>query len=280
MFTFQNWKVKLAYAGFGCLFGSLCTIMGMLASPVTAQRDKFGEIECTKLTVVDAEGKAHVVLSTNWRDCLVDTQVIRLGSGLFDGGCVSVLGKDGKTKAELSAYSWGGRVFVLGKDGKAKAELSVHEDGGFFSVLGKDGKAKAELSAQEDGGRVGVWGKDGKSKAWLDSDKYGGYVGVWDKNGRWKASLGVNEHGGVVDVGGDVYDGTGRMLSKASLGVDEHGGRVDVFGKDGRGRAWLRVTKDGGRVQVNGKSEGAAVVGINEYGNGAVSTWDKDGKRQ
>lgn len=51
MFTLQNLKTKLVYIGFGSFFGCLCTIIGMLLSPVTAQRDKFGEIECTSLTV-------------------------------------------------------------------------------------------------------------------------------------------------------------------------------------------------------------------------------------
>ena len=44
------------------------------------------------------------------------------------------------------------------------------------------------------------------------------------------------------------------------MNVDEHGGQVDVFGK------------------VDNKTR--VVVGINEYGNGAVSTWDKNGYRQ
>ena len=40
----------------------------MLLSPVTAQRDKFGEIECTKLMVVDTAGKLRVVLSAKEED--------------------------------------------------------------------------------------------------------------------------------------------------------------------------------------------------------------------
>ena len=33
-------------------------------------------------------------------------------------------------------------------------------------------------------------------------------------------------------------------------------------------------------MEVKGKGDGAAVMAINEYGNGAVSTWDKNGYRQ
>ena len=169
MFKVQNWKVKLVYAGFGCLFGSLCTIMGMLASPVTAQRDKFDEIECTKLTVVD-------------------------------------------------------------KDGKMRVRLATTEYGGVVSALGKDGKSGALLRADEHGGRVSALGKDGKSGA--------------------------------------------------GLSITEHGGSVDALGKDGESWALLSITEDGGHVQVKGKGEGVAAMSINEYGNGAVSTWDKNGYRQ
>ena len=57
--------------------------------------------------------------------------------------------------------------------------------------------------------------------------------------------------------------------------VSLRGGEVTVFGKDGKSRVSLGVTEHGGRVQVKGKDEGAAAMGINEFGNGAVSTWDK-----
>ena len=42
----------------------------------------------------------------------------------------------------------------------------------------------------------------------------------------------------------------------------------------------LDITEHGGRVHLQGKGEGKVVVAINEYGNGAVSTWDKNGYRQ
>ena len=58
MFTSKDWTIKLVYAGFGFLFA----VIGMLLSPVTAQRDKFGEIECRLLTVVNAPGRPRVVL--------------------------------------------------------------------------------------------------------------------------------------------------------------------------------------------------------------------------
>ena len=103
MFQGQNWKTKLGYIGFGSIFGCLFTINGILASPVTAQRDKIGEIECTKLTVVDERGNGRVFLSVN---------------------------------------EHGGRVHLFDKDGTLKASLTVDEHGGFVGVQGKDGSLK------------------------------------------------------------------------------------------------------------------------------------------
>ena len=75
-----------------------------------------------------------------------------------------------------------------------------------------------------------------------------------------------------------VVDENGGAMVR--LTTDEDGGFVYALGKDGLSGAWLGTTEHGGHVQVNGKGEGKAVMSINEYGNGAVSTLDKNGNRQ
>ena len=49
------------------------------------------------------------------------------------------------------------------------------------------------------------------------------------------------------------------VVRAVSLSIDENGGRVDVYDDLGKNRA---------------------VMGVNQYGNGTVSTWDKNGYRQ
>ena len=49
------------------------------------------------------------------------------------------------------------------------------------------------------------------------------------------------------------------VVRAVSLSIDENGGRVDVYDDLGKNRA---------------------VMGVNQYGNGTVSTWDKSGYRQ
>ena len=132
MFTFQNWKVKLAYAGFGCLFGSLCTIMGMLASDVAAQRDRFGD-----------DGYFERIFCT---DLLVSGK---------DGGGLGLA---------LTGDEHGGRVYVYGKNRIPipKVSLGVTEHGGYIQVKGK---GEAVMSINEHGnGAITTWDKDGNKQ--------------------------------------------------------------------------------------------------------------------
>ena len=93
---------------------------------------------------------------------------------------------------------------------------------------------------------------------------------VVDKQGNVGVLLATGEGGGLVGVFGK--DGE-------SVGV-EHGGFVGVYGKDG-GSASMTTDEDGGRIVVaNNQGKTRAVMGINEFGNGGVSTWDKNGYRQ
>lgn len=95
----------------------------LLVSPVTAQHDKFGDIKCTKLTVVDG-----------WR---TDEKTV------VDGWRVWIYGTDGKPKAALSGTVYGEYTWVRGKDGELKMSLlNELEHGGIVTVVDKDGNVK------------------------------------------------------------------------------------------------------------------------------------------
>ena len=95
----MNTKHYLVMSGIvGGVIGSLLT--ALLVSPVTAQRDEFGEIECTKLTVVDADGVSRIILSTNIFAGVGTNYRVGIHGDEY-AGIVSTHGKDGKSKAEL-----------------------------------------------------------------------------------------------------------------------------------------------------------------------------------
>ena len=124
----------------GGVIGSLLT--ALLVSPVTAQRNKFDTIQCSRLEVVDANGDAKVI--------------------------IDVSGVDGKSSSLLGIYEHGGVVNVIGKDEKSQAWVSITEHGGikrpnrerdslpivFFRTYGKDGvSAGLSLLKTNTGGR-------------------------------------------------------------------------------------------------------------------------------
>ena len=115
-----------------------------------------------------------------------------------------------------------------------------------IEVIDKDG----ETTILVQDGAVSVHGKNG-GIVFISATEHGGIVLVRGNDGGI-ASMSATEHGGVVDVSGNDSGST-------KMGTDEHGGRVDVFNNQGKNRA---------------------VMGVNEYGNGVVSTWDKNGYRQ
>ena len=102
---------------------------------------------------------------------------------------------------------------------------------------------------------------------------------VSGKEGKGRALVIVGEDGGSVRVfGKDGKEGSAQMV------INDNGGSVAVRGKDGEGKrvmAKMAINDNGGSVAVHGKgnTDSRAVMGVNEYGNGAVSTWDKNGYR-
>ena len=270
---------KLSYIA----LGGLLMLIGMLTSSVFmpnlfAQRDTFGEIECTSLRVVDANGKTRVWLSAeefieiDYED---ESSIVKaIEASTYDD-------RDDDVKVRVIGNEEAGRVIVKGSKHSAESiVLKMDEHGGKVEVSNvdlEDGQIqlrRAKLSIDEHGGRVAVQGKDGQSGAFLVVGENGGVVGVAGKDEKTLAQLGVGDHGGRVNV--VSKDGQ----SGAVLGIDEHGGRVIVAGNGGQSSARLGAGEHGGYVRVYGKGEGKAGIGINEYGNGAVSTWDKNGYRQ
>ena len=146
---------------------------------------------------------------------------------------------------------------------------------GSITVFGKDGGLVA-IGSNAYGGQVRAWSKGMKGSAELANNAQGGMITAFstvEDSGYVK--LANDEHGGRVHIYGKDAGGYG-----VDLGIAEHGGEVRVWGKGKHtGSAELSMTEHGGRVQVWGKGSSTAVMGINEYGNRAVSTWDKHGYR-
>ena len=117
----MNTKQNLAYIA----IGGLLVATGMIISPLNAQKDKFGDIECTKLTV---------------------------------------RGPDGQQRVKITADDiHGGRLLIFGnkKTGEYVA-IDVDEEGGDIKIFDHGSDSKVRIGINEYGhGVVNVWNKDG-----------------------------------------------------------------------------------------------------------------------
>lgn len=153
-----------------------------------------------------------------------------------------------------SSGGLGVHIFSNGKSGYLSLGDSVNISGGSkevdggISVSGENGDAGLDIT--ELGGRVYVSDSDSDPRAVVKVNEYGGVIGVSSKDDTKGADIGIAEHGGMIGV----YAEDGKQ---AAMRIEAHGGRVDVYSK--------------------GSDTTRATIGVNEYGNGAVSTWDKNG---
>ena len=197
-------------------------------------------------------------------------------NGVFDKiTCreIEVIDKDSKTGIMLTTHERGGLFVLSGKAGSVDIGTTVR--GGVVSVSGKDG-GSARMMTYKHGGRVEAYGKDG-GRTEMGTDGFGEqHVYVSGKDGG-RVDIGPDEHGGHVQVyGKGLFDS--RI---AGMGIAEQSGVVWVLSGKDYGSARMITDEHGGHVQVlNNQLEIRAAMGVNEDGNGALSTWDRNGYRQ
>lgn len=285
----MNTKYYLAISGIvGGIIGSLLT--ALLVPPVTAQRDKFGHIECTKLTVVDGEGTARVVMSGGaWDSSTPFGSEDLKHAGVFIGraglysGVVDVYGDWSHPMGVLQEIANESPEIVNEGEEPEQFQLPEGLEGlPAFIVPGGENTRNVDQDPMEP-----LMGYDGKVRIGVDT--HGGFVSAWnfDNDGKpaAKAELTALEHGGNVSVWFAE-----RLEVAGELGVDERGGYLSVSeNRKDKEKPWLRskarmgIDEYGGYLQVWDEKRGLggkAAIGINDYGNGAVSTWDKNGNRQ
>ena len=177
----MKYREKLGYIA----LGGLLMLVGMLAASLTPletqseENSNFGEITCTGLKVVDAQGRVRVWLSP----------------GSFMGGNVFVYGarEDGEfVGAGLAVGTYGGLISVYGRAAGC-ASMGIDEHGGRVFVFEESGGApRAAMTINKYGhGAVSVHPREStESRAIMTANEYGrGAVSIFDKNGYRKATL-------------------------------------------------------------------------------------------
>lgn len=123
-----------------------------------------------------------------------------------------------------------------------------------------DAHVSASVRTSEDGtGSVSVNHKNG-ARTLISAIENGRFASVVGANHKKElAAIAITDDGESGLIAVKRYD-YGKEIGAAALSANKNGGRLDVYGK--------------------GDKMSRAVVCVNEYGNGAMSTWDKNGYRQ
>lgn len=114
-------------------------VIGLCVSPLTAQRGTFGEITCTKLSLVNPDGKDALVLGTKDGNGYIEAfgtaakPAVVMG-GDPDGGFVVVAGKDGMSGGIISVKD--GVSIVIQTEDRVNSGILLHvpEDGAEISA--------------------------------------------------------------------------------------------------------------------------------------------------
>lgn len=102
-------------------------LVGILLSPVTAQGDTLGDIECTSLRVVDKDGKQVALLEVNSK-----------------GGQFNLFGKETLfPAASISVNDFGGGSLGLSTASKSGARFESTTEGGVAASFDENGNLAA-----------------------------------------------------------------------------------------------------------------------------------------
>lgn len=256
-----TYKEKLGYLA----VGGLLVFVGMFAanlSPLTAQRDTFGDITCTGLRVVDANGRTMVWLSRgdydkdspfvkvkdkdgNWAQIMVGGGVASIQSKHKDGNVANMLATRNVAQVQ-SINKSGSRVQVLAMNKRTsdvagvmvncksghKTAMIADYDGASVGHYHKNGH-EAAISVDDSGAGVMLRNKDRNHEIVTSASNSSAFVEVRDREGN-RATIKAGDSGGFkdyasrmegasVEVVHNEDDGTERY---ASIRAHRNGGLV------------------------------------------------------
>lgn len=258
----MQFKQKLAYMALGSLFTLAGYLLASMVGDVTAQNKAF-EALIEKIKDAQAQDEFNKNLKVTEFEAIRCRSLELVDRNGNVQGKIWVDGKWGKTDFPLMTCE---NLRVVEKWDKGAGGGNILAHLGYTDSNRQDIirvfnlKAVTELPKLDTSNET-VEVPITDDIVQIGSDDTGGYVNVFPNRKKdavlWKgddtraAVMKIGEKGGLIGTLGD--QGTAQMI------VNEYGGSVSVFGK--------------------GSNESRAGMGVNEYGNGFVSTWDKNGYR-
>lgn len=248
----MQFKHKLIYFALGCAFVVIGQVLlSVLVPKVTAQ----GKKESAEFSLSELLQQLEAEAQSKKASAEFDTVKVR---------SLQIVDNAGKVRAKLEVTK---RDSIIPVDDVIQvfnnAGVSVYRvgvanvmaTGGNVAVYSNDGKITAQISGRASGGDVAVYSNDGKGIASISVALNGSGTVLCSKEEKRAAMTAMSKdgvEGGLVWVS----DKNGQM--RASMCVDANSGRTDFYDNDGKT---------------------CVAIGVDEYGNGAVNAWDKNGHK-
>lgn len=234
------------------------------------------ELTCKKLTIVDGDGKARVVLDFNdkggvFRVLNKEQKNIAMIDNDVTGGVFRLFGNNEKRMLIVGGNKDGCQINACDPNGNIRAYLgcdSSHE--GYFSLRNKDNKTIAYGGADDDGGLVRIYGHDGKERVFVGvgNKKGDGLLMTYGTDNKRRFWIGSDEEACAITM----YS-TGGVLQHELRG-GKGGAFHSMFTKDGKSLiATVGAANDSGEgiLRLNstqGKTQ--AYIGSNKNGSGGL----------
>jgi hypothetical protein len=256
------------WGAYALTVGLIATMVFALTAPTgaRAQDDKqpaAQEITCKKLTIVDAEGKARVVLTVN-----------------ANGGVVHVLNTKGQKTAVLENDPVGGIARLFGHNEKRLLIMGGNKDGCQINVFDLDGKARAFLGCDAaNEGYLTLRNRQDKTTLYCGNDDDGGLLRAYGHDGKERAFFGVGAKGGDGLIMLYGTDGKRRHW----IGSDDETSAQMIYGKGGVLQHEIRGGKTGAFHSLMNKEGNAIITTLgssNDSGEGILRLNSTAGKTQ
>lgn len=163
-----------------------------------------------------------------------------------NGGFVSVMGKDEKSRIVMNVENDEPSLSLMGKDNQYKASLRLEQGEPWFELYGNEGKVGVQLRVVGEAGRgqVGVC-ESGKARAVMKATELGGVLSAVHDDGHPRITMNSTESNGeLCAVTPDMKIG----VRIAADGMD--GGYITINRANGNAGVILSNTPLGGTVIV------------------------------
>ena len=143
----MSYKQKFGYTALGAAIILVGIIVGSLISPPSIAQQSLGEIECTKLTVLDEAGLPAILLEG--RSLTIMDQTRNVNAILTikrKQPALYLVNQKRKSSVSLVVNEYGGNILVTGDTGKGEVLLSSDKAiGGIITVKDSFGRIRGHL---------------------------------------------------------------------------------------------------------------------------------------